>query len=363
MHVSDSSAQARASAQAHASLWGKTLDLVDSSARTLLRAHARATVRAILCTALIAPALVQAQSGAERWPERPVRVVVPFAPGGLVDGSMRAMAPKMTESLGQPVVIENKGGAGGVIGMAEVARSAADGYTILFGIESTVLAPYIYRNPGFDPLRDFAPVSLVLSVPIVYLVHPSVPAKTLQEFAAWTRANAGKVSAGSGGQGTSTHLALEMFKFQANADFVHIPYKGAGPAFTDFLAGQTQVFAVSTSFSAPHARAGKVVPLAVASATRAANMPDVPTVAEAGYAGLEYSTWIGIFAPAGTPHAVITRVRDAALHALRDPDNAKRFAGQGLNTPGSTPDEFRRFMLAESAKFAKAVAVSGLKPE
>lgn len=346
-----------------------TVAAVPESRTLTLNARARSRrhrlLRSVLATvaggAVVAGTLPTA--AAQAWPDKPVRMVVPFAPGGLVDASMRALAPKMSEALGQPVVVENKGGAGGIIGMAEVARGTPDGYTLLFGIESTALAPHIYRNPGFDPLRDFQPVSQVLSVPIVYLVHPSVPVKSLQELATWSRANPGKLSAGSGGQGTSTHLALEVFKAMSKADYVHIPYKGAGPAFADFLAGQTQVFAVSTSFSAPHARAGKVVPIAVAAPKRASNMPDVPTTAEAGFAGIEYSTWMGIFGPAGLPEAIVTRVRDAALRALADPDNAKRFQGQGLDILGTTPEAFRQFMAAESAKFAKAVAVSGLKPE
>ncbi len=230
---------------------------------------------------------------AQTFPDKPIRVIVPFAPGGLVDGSMRTLAPRMSEALGQPIVIENRSGAGGVIGMADVARSPADGFTPLFGIESTALAPHIYKSP----------------------------------------------------------------------DYVHIPYKGAGPALTDFIAGQTQIFAVSTSLSLPQVRAGKARALAVAASRRAANMPDVPTTAESGFAGLEFSTWMGLLGPAGLPATVVARIRDAALHAIGDPANAKRFGDQGLDIHGSTPEAFSRFIATESAKFGRAAALAGIKPE
>jgi tripartite-type tricarboxylate transporter receptor subunit TctC len=302
-------------------------------------------------------------AAAQSYPDKPIRVIVPFAPGGLVDGSMRALAPRMSEALGQPVIVENRAGAGGVIGMADVARSAADGYTLLFGIESTALAPYIYKNPGFDPIKDFQPITQVLSVPIAILVHPSITANTLRELAVYSKAHPGKLSAGSGGQGTATHLCLEMLKSLSDADYVHIPYKGAGPALTDFIAGQTQIFAVSTTLSLPQVRAGKARALAVAAPRRASNMPEVPTTAEAGFPGLEFSTWMGLLGPTGLNATVVTRIREAALQALKDPANAKRFGDQGLDILGTTPDEFRRFIAAESAKFGRAAALAGIKPD
>ena len=216
-------------------------------------------------------------ANAQTFPDKPIRVIVPFAPGGLVDGSMRTLAPRMSEALGQPIVIENR--------------------------------------------------------------------------------------AGAGGQGTATHLCLEMLKSMSNADYVHIPYQGAGPALTDFIAGQTQIFAVSTSLSLPQVRAGKARALAVAASRRAANMPDVPTTAEAGFAGLEFSTWMGLLGPAGLPTTVVARIRDAALHATGDPANAKRFGDQGLDIHGSTPEAFSRFIATESAKFGRAAALAGIKPE
>jgi tripartite-type tricarboxylate transporter receptor subunit TctC len=320
-------------------------------------------MRFVVFLAIAASSLIVTNTFAQSFPDKPIRVIVPFAPGGLVDGSMRALAPRMSEALGQPVVVENRAGAGGVIGMADVARSPADGYTLLFGIESTALAPHIYKNPGFDPNKDFQPITQVLSVPIAILVHPSIPATTLRELAAHSKANPGKLSAGSGGQGTATHLCLEMLKSMADADYVHIPYKGAGPALTDFIAGQTQIFAVSTTLSLPQVRAGKARALAVAAPRRASNMPDIPTTAEAGFPGLEFSTWMGLLGPANLSTAIVTRVRDAALLALKDTANAKRFGDQGLDSLGTTPEEFRRFIAAESTKFGRAAALAGIKPE
>ncbi len=300
---------------------------------------------------------------AQSFPDRAIRVVVPFPPGGLIDASMRALAPKMSEVLGQPLVIDNKGGAGGTIGIADVARSPADGYNLIFANESVTLAPFIYRTPGFDPVRDFAPITEVLSVPIAILVHGTLPVYTVKDLIAWSHAHPGTVSAGSGGVGTATHLCLEALKSVTGADYVHIPYKGAGPAFTDFLAGQTQLFAVSTSLSAPQVKAGKIRAIAVASPKRAGNLPDVPTIAEAGFGALEYSTWMGMLAPVGTPAAVIGRIRDAAVVALQDTANHRRFTEQGLEVLGTSPEEFKRFVVSETAKFGKAVAIAGIKPE
>jgi tripartite-type tricarboxylate transporter receptor subunit TctC len=334
--------------------------LLDRPARPLRRRSLAGLTAATLLGAMTVAAPVSSQTA---WPERAIRVVVPFPPGGLVDASMRSLAPKMSEALGQTLVIDNKGGAGGSIGMAEVARSAPDGYTLLFAIESMTLAPYLYRSPGFDPLQDLQPISQVLSVPIAILVHPSLPVTNLRELAAWSRANPGRVSAGSGGVGTATHLCLEALKAATQSDYVHIPYKGAGPAFTDFLAGQTQLFAVSTSFSAPHVKTGKVRAIAMASNARTSNLPDVPTIAEQGFGSIEYSTWMGLLGPAGLPAPIVTRVRDAALRALADPGNRARFAEQGLEIHGTTPDAFRRFIASESAKYGKVVALAGIKPE
>ena len=315
--------------------------------------------RSILLALLIGASTAQAQS----YPDKPIRIIVPFAAGGLVDGSIRTLAPKLSEVIGQPVVIDNRGGAGGIIGTAEATRANADGYTLLYGSDGTALAHHIYKNAGYDPVKDLQAITQLLSVPIAILVHPSLPVKTLQELANYSKANPGKLSASSGGQGTSTHLCLEAFKLMSGADFVHISYKGAGPALTDFLAGQTQVFAVSTSLSSPHIRAGKAIGLAVAAPRRASNLPDVPTTAEAGFAGIEYTTWTGLFAPTGTSPAVITRIRDAAVASLNEPTNVKRFGELGLDRIGTTPEEFRKFVATETTKFGQAVRSAGIKAE
>ena len=316
-----------------------------------------------LLVGFVAGLLLASTAFAQTVQSGPIHIIVPVAPAGLVDASIRTLGPKMSEALGRPVIIENRPGAGGIIGMAEVARSRPDGHTLLFYNDGIALAPFVFANPGFDTLKDFSPITQLFSVPFGLFVHPSIPVRTLQELVAYSKTNAGKLSAGSGGAATGGHLFLESFKSASGADIQHIPYKGAGPALTDFIAGQTQVFAISTTLALPQVRAGKARPLAVASAHRASNMPEVPTTAEAGYPGVEFTTWIGIFAPANMSAGLMDRIRDAALKALNDPANLKRFADQGLDVLGTTPDEFRRFVASEHAKFGKSAAAAGIKPE
>ena len=293
---------------------------------------------------------------------KPIRVIVPYAPGGLVDASMRVLAPKMGDLLGQPVVVDNRSGAGGIIGMAEVARSAPDGNTLLFANDSVALVPHTFANLAFDPVKDFSPVTQVLSVPLVLLVHPSVPVNSLRELSVYSKENAGKLSAG-GITGTTTQLCLEMFKSVSGADIQFVPYKGAAPALTDFIAGQTQVMAVSTTVSLPHVRSGKAKALAVASAHRASNMPEIPTTADAGYRGVEFSVWMGILGPSKMSAPLVQRLRAAAVRSLNEPANVKRFIDQGMDVLGTTPEEFGRFIALESAKFGRIVAQAGIKPE
>jgi tripartite-type tricarboxylate transporter receptor subunit TctC len=249
----------------------------------------------------------------------------------------------------------------GTIGAAEVAKAPADGYTLLYTIEALALAPHLYRKLGFDPERDFAPISLLLSVPLTYLVHPSVPANSPRELAALAKQRPGQLSTGSGGTGSAAHLGLEMFKSMAGVDITHIPYKGAAPAMTDFVAGQTQVFTVSTSMAAPQVKAGKAKILVVAAPKRAANLPDVPTTAEAGFPGLEITVWMGLLAPAGARQSIVDQLHGIAVKAVNDPVNAKRYTEQGLDIVGSTPAAFRRFIAAEAAKFGRIVSAAGIK--
>ena len=324
-------------------------------ARIARRAGAFALIAAVTLPAW--PALAQT------FPDRPLRIIVPVSPGGLVDASVRALAPKMGEVLGQPVVVDNRAGAGGIIGMAEVARSAPDGYTLLYYNDAVSALPLVFAKPGFDTLKDFTAITQLFSSPFMLLVHPSVPVNTMQELVAYSRKNAGKVSASIAAPGSAGHIMLETFKSLSGADIQGIPYKGAGPAMVDFIAGQTQVFAISSTLALGQVRAGKARALAVAAPVRSAGLPDLPTTSEAGFPGVEFSTWLGLFGPAKLAAPVVQKIRDAALKAQNDPANRKRLTDQGVDLTGTTPEEFSRFVAAETAKFAKIAATAGIKPE
>jgi tripartite-type tricarboxylate transporter receptor subunit TctC len=317
----------------------------------------------IACTCLGVTLAVAAGAAMAQARTQPIRVIIPATPGGLLDGSVRRLAPRMGELLGQPVIVENRAGANGLIGMAEVARSAPDGQTLMYYNESVALIPHVVKNPGLDSLRDFTPITQTLSATFGLFVHPSVPAGTLKEFVAYTKANPGKVNGSSGGAQTASGLFFEAFKQASGADMQHIPYKSAGQVVTDFLAGQLQVFAISTTLMAPHVRSGKVKALAVAKAQRVAQLPDVPTFAEAGYPMAEYSTWLGFFGPAKLPAATTQRLYEAATKALNEPATHKGFVDQGLDVYGTTPAEFAKLVLAENAKFGKAAAAANIQPE
>jgi tripartite-type tricarboxylate transporter receptor subunit TctC len=269
----------------------------------------------------------------------------------------------MGQALGQPVVVENKAGADGIAGVAEVTHSEPDGYTLLFGVETMVLSPYLYRNPGFDPVRDLQPVSEVLSVPVALFVQPDMLVNSLKELAAYSRVKPGMLTAGSAEVGTAASLCLEMFLWLSGADLTHKTYPSADAAISDFVGGKTQVIALSTAAARPYVRSGQMKPLAVAAPQRSWMLPDVPTTAEAGYAALEFSTWMGLLGPAGLSSDVVDRVREAAVQALNDPANAKLFAEQGLDILGTTPADFGRFISSETAKFGKAVSMAGIRPE
>jgi len=294
---------------------------------------------------------------------KPIRVIVPATPGGLLDGSVRRLAPGMSEILGQPVVVENRAGAGGIIGMAEVARSAADGQTLLYYNDAVALIPYVFKNPGFDTLKDFSPITQTLSAAFGLFAHPSVPANTLRELVAYSKANPGKLNGSSGGAGTASHLFFEAFKLASGTNMQHIPYKSAGQVVTDFIAGQIQLFAISTTLMAPHVSSGKAKALAVATARRVALLPAVQTFAEAGYPGLEYTTWLGFFGPANMAAPLTQRIYEAAAKALNEPASHKAFSDQGLDVLGTTPADFRVFLVSENAKFGKAAAAAGIVPE
>jgi tripartite-type tricarboxylate transporter receptor subunit TctC len=319
----------------------------------------RKIIRACLCLGLV----LAAGAGLAQTRTQPIRVIVPATPGGLLDGSVRRLAPRMSELLGQPVIVENRAGAGGIIGMAEVARSAPDGQTLLYYNDAVALIPFVFKSPGFDTLKDFTPITQTLSAPFGLFVHPSVPAGTLRELVAYSKANPGKLNGSSGGAGTASHLFFEAFRLASGADMQHIPYKSAGPAVTDFLGGQIQLFAISTTLMVPHVNAGKAKALAVATGRRVAQLPGVPTFAEAGYPGMEYTTWLGFFGPGNMAPATTQRIYEAASKALNEPATHKGFTDQGMDVLGSTPAEFRNFVASENAKFGKAAAAAGIQPE
>jgi tripartite-type tricarboxylate transporter receptor subunit TctC len=328
---------------------------------SLLLAHLRRRALmaglAVASLAGLAPGLAMAQSD---YPTRPVTLVVPFPAGGSTDLVARVIAQKMTDGLGQQVLVENKGGAGGNLGSAAVAKSDPDGYTILMGTVAThALNPAIYKKMPFDSVADFAPISLLVTVPNVLVVNPDLPAKTVQELIALAKEKPGELSYASSGNGTPLHLSGELFKSMAGIDIVHIPYKGAGPALTDLLGNHVSIMFDNLPSSTGYIKEGRLRGLAVTTAERAASMPELPTMAESGLPGYETYTWNALFAPAGTPPAVIERLNAEAVKAVQDPEVKARLAEFGATAVGSTPDELAAHVQAELAKWAPVVKASG----
>lgn len=324
-----------------------------------LRRRALAAGAGALAVAL-APRLATAQTAA--FPSKPVRLVVPFTPGGSTDILARAIGHKLGETWNQPVVIENKPGAGGNIGVEYVAKSPADGYTLVMGHIGTFAAnPALYRRLPYDPIRDFAPITLVARVPNVLVVGPAVPAKTFGEFVAYAKANPGKVFYGSGGNGSAAHLATEYFRMRTGLDLQHVPYKGTGPALADLLSGQIGVVLTGAPPLMAHLKSGKLRALAVASPQRLAVLPDVPTIAESGYPGFSAVQWYGLFAPAATPRELVARLNRDAVAALLDPLVSERLASEGAEPVGDTPEEFGAFVKAEIELWGKVIRESGAK--
>ncbi|MDQ0140064.1 Bug family tripartite tricarboxylate transporter substrate binding protein [Cupriavidus necator] len=278
---------------------------------------------------------------AESYPAKPIRLIVPFAAGGTTDIVARAVSDGLGRELGQPVVVENRGGGGGAIGADALAKSAPDGYTLGIATVSTMATnPATNPKNPYDPLKDFAPITNLVNVPNVLTVNPKVPAKTLKEFVAMLKANPGKYSYASAGKGSISHLDGELFKDITKTDMVHIPYRGSGPALNDTLAGQVNAQFDNLPSSMPHIQAGKLRALAVAAPKRVEGLPDVPTFAEAGMKDMNNMAWYGLVAPAGTPAAIITRVHDAAVKALQDPNVKRRLADSGAYTDGNTPAQY-----------------------
>ena len=301
-------------------------------------------------------------AAAQSYPSKPVRMIVPFPPGGPADIFARGLAQGMHAPLGQPVIIENIGGVGGVLGVDRALKAAPDGYTLGFNSGSTLsIAPFSFAKLPYDVEKDVALITLVVRVPEVLAVHPSLPVKTLPELVAYAKANPGRVNFGSAGGGSITHLAGELLKAEAKVDLVHVPYKGAAPAVNDLLGGQVQMGIFDVPVLLGHIRAGKLKALAVTSAKRAQSLPEVPTTAEMGYPNVTSDNWYGLLVPAATPADIRKRIHAAAMTALRSPAVIEQFARvSGVASPG-TPQDYAAFLAAEQAKWSKIVAAIGFK--
>jgi tripartite-type tricarboxylate transporter receptor subunit TctC len=311
---------------------------------------------------LLALALFPALAFGQAYPTKPVKLIIPFPAGGPSDIFGRGLAQGMAAELRQPVVVENVAGVGGVLGVDRAVKSAPDGYTLGLNSGSTLsIAPFSFAKLPYDVKKDFALVTLVVRVPEVLAVHPSVPARTLAELVAHAKANPGKINFGSAGSGSITHLAGELLKAEARIDLVHVPYKGAAPAVTDLLAGQVQMGIFDVPVLLSHIRSGKLRALAITSAQRSSALPDVPSTAEGGYPNVTSDNWYGLILPAATPARVQKRVHDAAVAALKSPALVEQYARvAGIASPGS-PQDYAAFLAAEQAKWSKVVTAIGFK--
>jgi tripartite-type tricarboxylate transporter receptor subunit TctC len=307
--------------------------------------------------------LAQPAAAQQPYPAKPVRLVVPSAPGGGTDITARVMAPKLSEFLGQQVVVENRAGAGTMIGGEVVARAAPDGYTLLMGISTLAINPAMYKKVPYDALKDFAPITQAVSLPNLLVVHPSLPVKTVKELVAFARARPGQLQFASAGVGTNPHLAAELFLSMTGTKMLHVPYKGSGAGVIDVIAGHVPVMTPSILTGLPHAKAGRLRALGVTSAQRAGGAPEIPTIAEAGVPGYEAVQWFGILAPAATPRAVIDRVHREAVKVLQSADIRERLKADGADPVASSPEEFAAFLRSETAKWAKVVKAVGIQPE
>ncbi|HVE48544.1 MAG TPA: tripartite tricarboxylate transporter substrate binding protein [Casimicrobiaceae bacterium] len=326
----------------------------------MTRITRRAALAMFLAVATL-PTLAHAQGA---YPNKPIRVVVPFPAGGATDILARAAGQKMTEAFGQPVVVDNRPGAGGNIGSELVAKAPNDGYTLLMGTVGThAINASLYSKMPYDHVKDFIPIVLVAGVPNVLVVHPSVPANSVQELIAYGKANPGKLSFASSGSGTSIHLSGELFKVLTGVQMLHVPYKGSAPAVTDLLGGQVQLMFDNLPSALPHIKAGKLKALAVTSMARAPALPDVPTINESGVPGFEASSWFGLLAPAGTSREVVTKVNGEVAKWLATPDGKEKLAAVGANAAGGPPEDFAKHIAAETTKWAKVVKDSGAKVE
>ena len=318
-----------------------------------------------LRAAIVACALAATQVGsatAQTYPAKPIRIIVPQSAGGSTDLVARPLAQKLADALGQPVVVENRPGAGSVIGTDLVAKAAPDGYTLLAVAASVTMSPSLYKLP-FDPVRDLVPISQLTSLPNILVVHPSLPVKSVQELILFAKARPGQLNFGSSGIATGTHLSMELLMYMTGIRMVHIPYKGGSLNVNALIGGETQVNFSTISTALPHVHSGRLRALAVSTVKRAAAAPDVPAIAEAGVKGYDYSSWIGLLAPAKTPPGIIARLNAEAVKAIRTPEIKAILAVEGSEPVGNSPDEFDAIMRSEVARWMKVVRAAGIKEE
>jgi len=307
-------------------------------------------------------AAAAAHAAAQAYPTKPIRLIVPFAAGGPMDIMSRALGERLTANLGQQVVVDNRGGAGGGIGAEIVARSAADGYTLLTGhIGTHAINVSLYPRLGYDPVKDFSPISLIATLPLGLFVNVSVPAKSVGDLVALAKAKPGQINFASAGSGGPTHMAGEMFKAMAGIDIVHVPYKGNAAALADLIAGRVQMMFSNLLTATPHVKAGKLRAIAISTAKRSPQAPDLPTIAESGVAGYDLTPWYGIFAPAGTPRAIVIKLNREIDGILTAPELKERFRTQGVDLVTSTPEAFAALIRKEIPKWREVVKKSGAR--
>ncbi|MCA3071307.1 MAG: tripartite tricarboxylate transporter substrate binding protein [Rhodocyclaceae bacterium] len=319
-------------------------------------------VGALAAVMPIQTAVAQAPVGRD-WPTRTLRLVVPFPPGSGVDIVSRHVAPRLSEGLGQPVVIDNRGGAGGVVGAEVAAKSPADGYTLLMGTAGILTVVPALAKVNYNVQRDFAPVSVVASVPSVLVVHPSLPVKTVRDLVALARVRPGSINYATTGNGTLPHLAAEFLRLRASIDIVHVPYKGSAPAITDLLGGQVEMFFANMLSAMPHVTSGRLRAVAVSSAKRSAVLPAVPTMIEAGYPDFEASTWFGLLAPSGVPGEIVQRLHAEVVKLLAGRELQQRLASEGAVAVGNTPTEFAAYIRSETEKWTRVVKAAQIRAE
>ena len=306
-------------------------------------------------------AAVSGYSSAQDFPSKPLRLVVGSTPGGGTDISARLIAPKMSEQLGQQVVVENRPGATTTIGVNYVVRSAPDGYTMLMGVSSLAINPHILKNVPYDALKDLAPVTQVLVAPNIMVAHPSLPIRTVKDLVAFARARPGQLNFAAGGAGSSQHLAIELFLYMTGTKIVHVPYKGQGMALIDVVAGQVSLMMANVISALPHVRSARLRALGVTGSKRTTVAPDIPTIAEAGVPGYEVLQWYGVLAPAATPREIIGRLHGVIAHAVQDPKIRERIVADAGEPVGNTPDEFSAILRADYKKWGDVIRKAGIR--